>query len=295
MSPQAGYYRGNSCPPIGSSQCDLRCLGLRINITVVEEVGISTHEPLKILTKMPSQQNSEAILGRIHIVLMNADRAAAAALRNSLVVAGHVVTIVNTTAEAIKIVAEAQRTIVVLDVLHEGADALVALNGVPSLKGILTLLLISPSDTKDARYRAFEFRADAMVLLSPGHGALVDAIRGLSAKLSEGREAIRCGDLTLRLAENRLITTSCETAMKPALAELLCALMTRHPHTLSYADILNEVVHFSSDARTNAVYNRVYELRRELKRARAEARIESVARRGYRLVIGVDAGVSSIR
>ncbi|MDQ7008379.1 MAG: response regulator transcription factor [Acidobacteriota bacterium] len=151
----------------------------------------------------------------------------------------------------------------------------------------LPLVLLGEGNDATNRIVAFELGADDVVDPSCSTREIVLRVRGIlrrrataQAQLDEGT-ALRCAELALFPAENRLLVGREETILTPTECRLLTLFLQRAGRTQKRESLAREVWEEESDNRLRTLDVYIHRLRRKL--GREARRLETVVGVGYRL------------
>lgn len=224
-----------------------------------------------------------------HVLVVDDDAKITSFLRRGLVLEGYEVTVANSGAEALKLVAEQAMDLMILDIMMPGVDGLEVCRRVRAAGESLPILLLTARDAISDRVKGLDTGADDYLVKPFALEELLARVRALLRRHAngQGEEGQEASPL-LRYADVVLDTASREARRGERMIDLtakeyeLLALFMSHPRQVLTRDRLMEKVwgyDYSGESNVLEVY--VGYLRQKLEAGGEPRVIQTVRGVGY--------------
>lgn len=157
----------------------------------------------------------------------------------------------------------------------------------------IPVVLVSVREGVEDKVRGLDLGADDYIVKPCAFDELVTRLDAVLRRIRR-RTTIHVGDLEIDPLLRRVCLGASEVNLTPREFELLEVLVEERGGVVSKTDFMRRVWKLASEPRTNALQVHMSRLKRKLRKSRRVS-IETVARRGYRLVEGVSAGDAPTR
>ncbi len=220
----------------------------------------------------------------MRILVVEDDRAIAAAIRSILETAGHAADLTDDGSDALAWVEVYPYDLVILDVILPGMDGVSVCRALRARASKVPILMLTALDAIDDRVRGLDAGADDYLAKPFAAAELLARVRALRRRgVGVAAPVVRIGDLELdpaarevRRAGHGIRLTSKEFALLEVLA--------RHPgQVFSQERLIQAVWDADFAAESNVVEVYVRSLRRKIDGGRRDGLIETIRGAGYRL------------
>lgn len=186
--------------------------------------------------------------------------------------------------EALGLAEAAEYDLILLDLMIPKVQGAEVLRRIRVRDGLTPVLILTAVSETSSTIHLLNLGADDYMTKPFELGELIARARALIRRGKGVRQtALRLGDITLHLPEQRVCVQGEEVELSPTEYRILEYLM-HHPRTIvSKRELLEHLYDFAWEHHSNVIEAHVSNLRRKLRAGAESSAIENVRGRGYRL------------
>ncbi len=175
--------------------------------------------------------------------------------------------------------------VIVLDIMMAGQDGLATCKLLRQNGCATPILFLTARDTLEDKINGFEAGCDDYLVKPFAMEELYCRIRALGQRISRhALRTLRVGELTMDTESGKLLRAGHEIKLKPAQFKLVQVLMEKSPGIVSRQQ-LEALLWDDEEKHPAALRTHLYQIRQQLDKPFASPMLETVHRRGYRLVV----------
>lgn len=189
--------------------------------------------------------------------------------------------------EALLFCATVEYDLIVLDLMLPKLAGQDVLKAVRARNGVTPVLILTAIAETRSTIELLNLGADDYMTKPFDLGELIARARALIRRGKGLRQSkLAAGDVTLILAEQRVIAAGREVELSPTEYHILEYLMHNTGRVISKQDLLEHLYDFTWEHYSNVIEAHISNLRRKLRAATENTVIETLRGRGYRLTPG---------